>query len=907
MKLRERQVQFRDLAVKALDDRGNTLGVAPTGAGKCLGRGTPVLMYNGTIKSVEDVGVGDLLMGPDSTPRQVLSTTTGWGPLYRVTPTKGDSYVVNDAHILSLKMTNGTGCKRLEPGSIHNITVTDYLAETKTFRHCAKGWRVGVDFEEFPGPDLLAIPPYILGLWLGDGTELLPAINTMDDEVSWAWSEYAHSLGLKTRLETKAGSASWSIHATTGERSPGGNVLKDKLREIGVLGDKHIPHEYLVASRSDRLELLAGVLDTDGYAAKGCFDIVLKHRKLAMGVVFIARSLGLAAYIKPCQKTATNTGAVGDYWRITISGETGMIPVRVPRRKVGPRVIKKDALLVGIKVEPIGDGEYFGFEITGDRLFLLGDFTVTHNTVMLSAITGHYTQQGAKAMVLQHRDELVDQNRKTFLKVNPGARTTLYTADSKSWRGDVTFAMQQTLIRNLADIPALDLMVIDEGHHAAADGYMRCIDAARKANPDMKLMLVTATPNRGDKRTLRGVVDNVADVITLKELINARLLVPPRCYVIDLANDALAGVAKRGGEFDQSQVERILDNDINNDAVVSKWAELAGDRQTVVFCSTVAHAEHVADAFRGSGIRAAVVHGDMPDGDRRSTLSAYDKGSIQVLCNVAVLTEGWDAPITKCVILLRKESYLSTVIQMVGRGLRVMDPERYPGVTPIDDCVVIDFGASLITHGSLVQDVDLNAGGLVDCPECGANVPKQCQQCPLCGADFPKDVPEEDEPALPGVSVGDDDGQKSVLTNFVMTEIDLLNDSPFRYENLFDGLVSIVTAFEAWGVVVSYRGRWHAIGGGKEPGIKHLADSGDRFIAMAACDDWMREWGDGVGAKKTKRWLSEPCTDKQREFLSLDPMQALGVTKYGAACQMTWKFNERVIRKILEGAGRMAA
>ena len=530
-------------------------------------------------------------------------------------------------------------------------------------------------------------------------------------------------------------------------------------------------------------------------------------------------------------------------------------------------------------------------------------------SVSLSAIAEHYVQQQARGAVLQHRDFLVQQNRKTYHAFAPHARTGLFTADRKSWRDPVTFAMQQTLVKNLDDMPALDFMIVDEGHHAAADGYLRIIDKARSVNPDMKLMLITATPNRGDKKSLKAVVDNVADVVTLKELIDARLLVPPRAKVIDLGvNDALAGVKKRAGEFDQNMVEKILDSDVMNDQVVEKWMEEFGELRhygTVVFCSTVEHANHVCAAFRAAGVRSAVVHGEMEEG-RDATLKAYDRGEIEVLVNVAVLTEGWDAPRTKCVILLRKESYLSAVIQMVGRALRVMEPERYPDLRPLDYGIILDFGASLLTHGSLVQEVDLDAKGTKDCDECSASVPVQCSQCPICGFEFPKEEAEEAEPSLLGVD-SDDDGERQSLKNFVMTEIDLLNDSPFRYEHLFDGLVCIATAFEAWVAVVSYAGRWHAIGGGKEPGVKHLADSSDRFIAMAAADDFMRMWGDTDGAKKTKRWLSQPCSDKQREYLGLDPMTAMGVTKYAAACQMTWKFNERVIRKILEGSMRMAA
>src|SRR3546814_7569947 len=117
--------------------------------------------------------------------------------------------------------------------------------------------------------------------------------------------------------------------------------------------------------------------------------------------------------------------------------------------------------------------------------------------------------------------------------------------------------MIQTLARNLDKMPPLDFMFIDEGHHAAADSYLRTIDRAYKMYPDMKLLLLTATPNRGDKKALRGVVSNVADQITLKELIDARHLVPPRTLVIYIGvRGALANVRKTISDFDLDEIGR---------------------------------------------------------------------------------------------------------------------------------------------------------------------------------------------------------------------------------------------------------------------------------------------------------------------------------------------------------------
>ena len=532
-------------------------------------------------------------------------------------------------------------------------------------------------------------------------------------------------------------------------------------------------------------------------------------------------------------------------------------------------------------------------------------------TVMLSAIVGSYVNRGASAMVLQHRDELVTQNRHTFERVNPRATTGLFTADRKEWGYGATFAMVATLAgdKNLAGMPPLDVLAIDEGHHAVAASYMRIIQTAKERNPNVKLLLVTATPNRGDKKALRAVVDNVSDQISLKELIEARLLVRPRTFVVDVGvQDELSGVRKTMNDFDMTAVEAIMDKEVINESVIGEWANpdrpyYAGDRQTVVFCSTVAHAEHVAAAFRDAGINAACIEGKMSATDRRNTLAAYDRRELQVITNVAVLTEGWDNQPTSCIILLRPSSYKSTMIQMIGRGLRKVEAERYPGVVK-DDCVILDFGTSILTHGSIEQDVDLEGAGCKDCPDCDATVPAQSRECAICGYEWPRpeDAPEAGEGGAEGGPK-----QRTSLTDFIMTEVDLLADSPFRYENLFNGLVSIASALDAWAVVVSYGVHWHAIGGGRDTGIHHLNASGDRLLSMAAADDFLREHGDKDMANKAKRWMAEPPSQKQLAMLKLDPLAAIGTTKYMATCLIQWQFSEKAIRTVLERSGERKA
>ena len=532
-------------------------------------------------------------------------------------------------------------------------------------------------------------------------------------------------------------------------------------------------------------------------------------------------------------------------------------------------------------------------------------------TVMLSDIVGRFVAKGASAMVLQHRDELVNQNRATFEKVNPRATTGLFTADRKEWGYGATFAMVATLAndKNLAGMPPMDVLAIDEGHHAVAPSYLRIIHTARERNPKLKLLLVTATPQRGDKKALRAVVDNVSDQISLKELIEGRFLVRPRTFVVDIGvQDELAGVRKTMSDFDMTAVEAIMDKSVINERVISEWGNpdqpyYAGNRQTVVFCSTVAHAQHVTAAFHAAGIRAVCVEGNMTKGERRDAIAAYDRGDFQVIVNVAVLTEGWDNQPTSCVILLRPSSYKSTMIQMIGRGLRKVEPERYPGVVK-DDCVIMDFGTSILTHGSIEQETDLEGDGVKDCPDCAALLPARTRSCAICGYEWPR---PEDAVSMSTGGGESDPKIRSALADFIMTEVDLLADSPFRYETLFNGLVSIASALDAWAVVIHYGGHWHAIGGGRDTGIHHLADNGDRLLSMAAADDFLRENGDADMANKAKRWMAQPPSDKQRQMLKIDAMQAMGMTKYHATCLIQWQFSEKAIRTVLERAGRRKA
>lgn len=368
--------------VGRLDKKFKHRGKYYVGEHKCLGKGTRVLKYDGTVCLVENISVGDLLMGPDSQSRKVAKLYSGTQQLYKVTPVKGQPYIVNESHILSLKMTGANyrvrcGEKSFGAGEIANVSVLDYLQAGAGFRQNAKGWRSGVDFE--PREGTFKLPPYLLGLWLGDGNSANQGITSADEEIVDCLKKYAEDFSLEVRTVEGNNCATYYLHVKNHSRTE--NHFLSLLKRLDVIDNKHIPHSYKTASREDRLELLAGLIDTDGNAQHGGYRITQKNLRLAADICFVARSLGLAAYFSTGE-AVSQTGFGGTYYYIYISGDCSVIPCRLPRKKLQPRQAEaKNVLVTGITVEPTEIGEYFGFEIEGpDHLFLLGDFTVTHNT-----------------------------------------------------------------------------------------------------------------------------------------------------------------------------------------------------------------------------------------------------------------------------------------------------------------------------------------------------------------------------------------------------------------------------------------------------------------------------------------------------------------------------------------------
>ena len=410
--LRPYQREICEWAQDRLAEDGKPVAIAAPTA--CHGVGEKVLMFDGSIALVENIRVGDSLMGPDGKPRRVLTVHAGVSGLYEVL-TAHDRAVFTGDHLLCLWRTACRKAPRYPsdlPGYVE-VPVESVYKSSAYFKHLHYLYK-SEDPLFCSGENPLPIKPYILGLWLGGGTSTTPTLTTMDPEIECEWSAEAERRGLRVRVETKENNKACMYHVM-GQTWHSNSLLAD-LRSLNLLGNKRIPKSYLSALESDKFELLAGLIDTDGYYANPAegvkYEITQKNYNLAMDIVFLCRSLGLRAEWRECQKTC-QTGATGTYYRIVISGNAMVkARMRLPRKQFDG--VKKKKSVYKFSINPLGSGQFVGFTVDGDNRYLDDEFFVVHNCGKTHMIKYLADSLPGRTAVVTYSNALVSQYLRTF-------------------------------------------------------------------------------------------------------------------------------------------------------------------------------------------------------------------------------------------------------------------------------------------------------------------------------------------------------------------------------------------------------------------------------------------------------------------------------------------------------------
>lgn len=405
--------------------------------GKCLSPDTPVIKYNGETVNIDMIKKGDFLMGDDSSPREVLKIYQGNSDMYEIQQTRGDNYKVTANHILTLNFSqpcirklkdkfaviwhSGNGniikeyfdTQKLAKNHISSvpnvetldISVVDYIKKSSNWKAFFLGYAVPVSFPERD----IKIDPYLLGIWLGDRcSSSKPTITkisrscemhncTVKRSISYSITGNGNNIIRSSNKKRHIKYFSVNKYGFDTAKQNAIDFLSDRttsnpfwdMIEYYNLNNnnKHIPDDYLYNTRYNRLALLAGLIDSDGYLYHNTYEIVQKNETLALHIKKLCQSLGFKVYYKTISKKCHNSPIQksGTYYRITFSGEN--LGVILPCKTANEYKSNVKSLLTTIKVTKIEYGPYYGFELDKNGRFLLGDCTVTHNSSFIGVLT----------------------------------------------------------------------------------------------------------------------------------------------------------------------------------------------------------------------------------------------------------------------------------------------------------------------------------------------------------------------------------------------------------------------------------------------------------------------------------------------------------------------------------------
>lgn len=374
-------------------------------------------------------------------------------------------------------------------------------------------------------------------------------------------------------------------------------------------------------------------------------------------------------------------------------------------------------------------------------------------TTVAAVLIESAVAQGRRVLFLAHRQELITQCSARLRQFGIDHGIIMPGFKPLYWM-PVQVASVQTLIRRLDRLPPTDLIVVDEAHHAKAASYLKIIEAY----PGAAVIGLTATPVRSDGKGLGDLFAALVVGAKPSQLRADGFLTGCQGFAYD--NPDLHEVETKAGDYDSKQLQVVMGGTKILGNVVEKWLEHARDLRTVVFAVNLAHSAELCAKFREAGVSAETIDGEERDDERARKLARLASGATKVLCNVGVLTEGWDCPSVQCVVLARPTKSTGLYLQMVGRGLRPVcldcafaalatDPAcpRCGSLNVKRTMLLHDHAGAALVHGLPLQDREWTlAGGLKKpknddptvrtCKRCLATFdPRASPICPACGLD----------------------------------------------------------------------------------------------------------------------------------------------------------------------------
>ena len=379
--------------------------LASRSLGKALSPDELVLSQNGW-KSIKDLTIGELIYGSDGKLTKVLAKTDITNDLnfYKITLSDGRTIEACEDHNWKVWNKNLNRNNKIDKTPVYSTLTTGEILKiykqkswkSRSNRYieeriCHLPLNKCIDYDEKD----LAIEPYLLGLWLGDGSSNSVAITTNDDEIKdYIYNVASRYKNHKVNVTQNKYKNCPTYRITEGLVPNVSRELRNKFKNLNVFNNKHIPEIYLTSSREQRLELLKGLMDTDGTSSNGSLEYYSKSKRLAYDVYHLSLSLGFYTTIK-IKQAILNGKNYGDSYRVKITTDEKMFKLK--RKLDNQKTVKNNRPFNGrysrVSIKEI---EYIGKKpgmcITvdnNDSTYITKDYIVTHNSVITAGILAH--------------------------------------------------------------------------------------------------------------------------------------------------------------------------------------------------------------------------------------------------------------------------------------------------------------------------------------------------------------------------------------------------------------------------------------------------------------------------------------------------------------------------------------
>lgn len=698
----------------------------------CHLKGTKILMYDGSLKKVEDIIIGDLIMGDDGSPRTVLKLYDGIDEMYKITPSFSESFIVNKNHILHLECTQKDYKKECVKEKI-NISVENYLTKSNWFKHIYKlVYNKSKLVFNHKIKNKTKLSPYFIGLYLGDGSTYIIAITTMDNIIYNELIKQLNLYGLdetNIRISTKNNNlaSTYNIRGTPNFKHHQNPIFND-FEKLGLFfkegdkrtkcEDKFIPDFIKYGTVKDRFECLAGLIDTDGYKVKDYgYGVTLKSERLIDDIVFIARSLGFFASknIKYNKKYDKN------YYRCSIFGDVEKIPLRLARKIISGKVRKHtNKHHRGFKVEKTEDGNYYGFELDKNHLYLDENFLIHHNSgkslVLYSIIRFLMgTFDNEKILLIVPNINLVNQFFTDCIDYGwVHAEDSCALIFNKSKNKDFN---KQIIIGTFQSITKKDSKFFEQFGAVLCDEVQTAtcmsINTILKKciNADYRIGVTGTVPDSLIAQfTIFGYLGPKIVSLTSSELIDAGVL-----SKIKIANLILKYSLTRVSSFWHDEEGAIQRVDYNAElAIINNSSARNGifryiikninpNDNVLILCSRIEHLKtikkYLEENFKDYDIFE--IYGKIDAEDREVTRKlAATQGKTIILGTYATLSTGFNLKRLHQVIFASSYRSKTKILQSIGRGLRIHETKNQVVIWDIVDDLTWtnNFGGREVIH-----------------------------------------------------------------------------------------------------------------------------------------------------------------------------------------------------------------